>query len=531
MTELCKCHNLSYEEILTEVNVSIKVGARIGITGINGAGKSTLLKLLAGKIQPTSGQIEWFRQASTFLVEQEQETFDYEIPKGITAIWQIPECPYELLSGGEKLKLRLAEAFAEKSQFLLLDEPTNHLDQEGLQILKKQLKKYRGTVIFVSHNRTFLNEVATDIWHVEAGKVTAYKGNYEAYRTQYEANRLRQQKEYEKQQQEIERIEQQMEKITSWSEQAHADSTKHEFAKEFYRVKAKRMDAQVKSKQKRLEKELRKHQMDQPKKEYQVHFEFQNTTSTGKHLIELKHVSKTFNEKVILDNVNLTINYGDRIALSGENGAGKTTFLQMLLGKERYEGEIWCSSAANIGYLTQQVFDLPEESTPSELFEQTTFEQRGLVQTLMIHLGFTSAQWNEPIAFMSMGERVKCKLMQLILAEKNVLILDEPTNHLDLASREQLEKVLCEYKGTLIIVSHDTYFVEKITTRQLIIENQHIITPTVVVETSLEKERMQLETRLQEVLGKLSFLTPKDAQYVLLDKEFNEITKRLQQLK
>ncbi|MEN0587410.1 ribosomal protection-like ABC-F family protein [Kurthia gibsonii] len=531
MTELCKCHNLSYEEILTDMNVSVKVGARIGITGINGAGKSTLLKLLANQIQPTTGHIEWFRKASTFLVEQEKKDFNREIPRGLTSIWQVPERPYALLSGGEKLKIRLAEAFAEKPQLLLLDEPTNHLDQEALHFLKKQLKKYRGTVIFVSHNRTFLNEVATEIWHIEDKKVTAYKGNYEAYRTQYEANRLHQQREYEKQQQEIVRIEQQMSKITSWSEQAHADSTKHEFAKEFYRVKAKRMDAQVKSKQKRLEKELRKHQLDQPKKEHQVHFEFQSTHSTGKHLIELKHVSKVFGEKVILEGVNLTINYGERIALSGKNGAGKTTFLQMLLGKEHYEGEIWLSPAAKIGYLTQQVFDLPEESTPSELFEQTTFEQRGLVQTLMIHLGFTNEQWNEPIALMSMGERVKCKLMQLVLDENNVLILDEPTNHLDLESREQLEKVLEEYDGTLIVVSHDSYFVEKITTRKLIIENQQMVTPTVVVETPVEKERMQLETRLQEVLGKLSFLTPKDAQYEVLDEEFNEITKRLQQLR
>lgn len=531
MTELCRIHQLSYKEILTDNTVSIKAGARIGIVGANGAGKSTLLKLLAGKIQPTEGHIEWFKKASTFLVEQEQETFEREVAKNVQQVWQVPARSYEQLSGGEKLKLRLAEAFVKKPQLLLLDEPTNHLDAASLALLTKQLKRYRGTVIVVSHNRAFLNDVVNEIWHIKEQQVTRYKGNYEAYREQYEAKLLRQQKEYDKQQQEVARIEHQMAKITSWSEQAHADSTKHEFAKEFYRVKAKRMDAQVKSKQKRLEKELDKHQIEQPKKKYAVQFEFQQSDPTGKHLLELKHVSKKFGEQVIFNDVNATIGYGERIALVGANGAGKTTLLRMLLNQESYDGEIWRSPAADIGYLTQQVFDLPDDQTPSELFERPTFEERGLVQTLMIHLGFTSAQWEEPIARMSMGERVKCKLMALILAKKNVLILDEPTNHLDLESREQLEQVLGDYNGTIIVVSHDAYFVEKTTTTRFFIENHQLITPAQDIETADDKERMQLENRLQDVLGQLSFLTAKDAQYEELDEEFHRLTVQLRQLK
>lgn len=531
MTELCTMNNVSYKEILTDVNVSMKAGGRIGIVGANGAGKSTLLQLLAEKLQPTDGHIEWFKRASTFFVEQEQQVFERAISKGAKATWHVPERAYEQLSGGEKLKLRLAEAFAEKAQLLLLDEPTNHLDAASLALLTKQLKRYRGTVVVVSHNRAFLNDVVNEIWHIEHGQIERYNGNYEAYRTQYEAKLLRQQREFDKQQQEVARIEHQMATITSWSERAHAESTKHEFPKEFYRAKAKRMDAQVKSKHQRLEKELQKHTIEQPKKDDAVQFEFQQSEATGKHLLELKHVSKKFGEHVLFDDVNATISYGDRIALIGNNGAGKTTLLRMLLDQESYDGEIWRSPAANIGYLTQQVFDLPEDKTPSELFERPTFEERGLVQTLMIHLGFTSEQWHEPIALMSMGERVKCKLMELILAQKNVLILDEPTNHLDLASREQLEKVLGDYNGTIIVVSHDAYFVEKTTTMQFTIAQHKLVTPVFETETAADKERMQLENRLQDVLGKLSFLTAKDAHYAALDEEFHELTKKLRTLK
>lgn len=531
MTVLCTFHDVAYEPILEHINVSMRAGARIGIVGINGAGKSTLLQLLAGELTPTAGHIEWFRKATTFYVEQEQQTFDRSVSAPLKERWQVPTSDYDVLSGGEKLKLRLAEAFAEKAQILLLDEPTNHLDEASLQLLTTQLTRYRGTVVIVSHNRAFLNDVATEIWHVDDHEVQRYNGNYERFIEQYDAKIARQHKEYEQQQAEKARIEGQLAQLSSWSEQAHRESTKQGGFKEYFRVKAKKMDNQVKSKEKRLQKELAKHEVTAPKAPHRVYFEFQQSEPTGKYLLELKNVSKSYGKRVIFKDINATIQYGDRIALVGPNGAGKTTLLKMLLGEESYEGDIWRSPAANIGYLTQQVFDLPLDKTPAQLFERPTFEQRAVVQTLMIQLGFTREQWEEPIRDMSMGERVKCKLMQLILAQKNVLILDEPTNHLDLESREQLEHVLNEYNGTIIVVSHDRYFVEKTTDRQFTIENKKLITPAAATETITEKQLMQLENRRQEVLGKLSFLTPHDADYEALDREFNALTKQINNLK
>jgi macrolide transport system ATP-binding/permease protein len=206
----------------------------------------------------------------------------------------------------------------------------------------------------------------------------------------------------------------------------------------------------------------------------------------------------------------------------------------MIMGEETADGDVWMSPSAEIGYLTQEVFDLPLDETPEELFHKETFEERGKVQTLMKHLGFETAHWREPIRNMSMGERVKCKLMKYILEERDVLILDEPTNHLDLPSREQLEETLSQYNGTLIVVSHDRYFVEKTTNVKLVIEDGQVrkqLSEPASKRDDVEELRLKLETERQEVLGRLSFMVPGDAEYAELDERFLELTKRINELK
>lgn len=216
----------------------------------------------------------------------------------------------------------------------------------------------------------------------------------------------------------VERIEAQMNGLASWSEKAHAQSTKKEGFKEYHRVKAKRTDAQIKSKQKRLEKELEKAKAEPVTPEYTVRFSIDTTHKTGKRFLEVQNVTKAFGERTLFKNANFTIQHGEKVAIIGPNGSGKTTLLNIILGQETAEGSVWVSPSANIGYLTQEVFDLPLEQTPEELFENETFKARGHVQNLMRHLGFTAAQWTEPIKHMSMGERVKIKLMAYILEEK-----------------------------------------------------------------------------------------------------------------
>ncbi|WP_242220161.1 ribosomal protection-like ABC-F family protein [Bacillus cereus group sp. BfR-BA-01380] len=542
MKELLKLKDVYVEimenTLLEQMKVTVKQGDIIGVIGRNGAGKSTFLQLINGKIEPTKGQLEWQQTNVTMAyVEQEKEVFTSKevttVEAELLAKWGVPTNDFHTLSGGEKLKIRLAKGFAQNPTLLMLDEPTNHLDENSTEFLIEQIKNMSGTVIVVSHDRYFLDAVATRIWSIEDRKLIEHKGNYTSYMKAREQKRLTQQREYEKQQKNIERIESQIKELTSWSQKAHAQSTKKEGFKEYYRVKAKRMDAQVKSKQKRLEKELEKTKVERVKPDPTVEFSIQVNKRVGKRFLEVKQLKKCFKGRTLFEKVNFTIQHGEKIAIVGPNGCGKTTLLKMIMGQETARGEVWISPSANIGYLTQEVFDLPLEKTPEQLFYKETFEERGKVQNLMKHLGFTSSQWKEPIKHMSMGERVKCKLMAYILDEKDVLILDEPTNHLDLPSREQLETTLAQYNGTLLIVSHDRYFLEKTTNSRLAFSNNSIqkqLKETSQKSDDLAELRLKLETERQEVLGKLSFLTPKDEAYMELDKRFNELTKQIKEL-
>jgi macrolide transport system ATP-binding/permease protein len=542
MKEIVKLTHISLEMmdrmIFKDINATVGRGEVIGLIGRNGSGKSTLLQILIGTIKQSEGQVEWENhKTDVFLVDQEKQTYASEdvtqLEAALMAKWHIPDVPYEVLSGGEKLKIRLAKGFALAPHLLLLDEPTNHLDIKSTQLLVNQIENYPGTIIVVSHDRYFLDKIATKIWSIENTKLFEQKGNYTSYMKIREQRRLTQAREYEKQQRKVELVESQINELTSWSQKAHAQSTKQEGAKEYYRVKAKRMDAQVKSKRKRLEKELEKTKVDRVEEDQLVRFSLETNTKVGKRFLEVKNLKKEFGERILFEQTNFTIQHGEKVALIGPNGSGKTTFLNIVMGNEQACGDIWVSPSANIGYLTQQVFDLPLEQTPEQLFRRETFKERGKVQNLMKYLGFTASQWSEPIEQMSMGERVKCKLMLYILDEKDVLILDEPTNHLDLPSREQLEITLAEYTGTLVVVSHDQYFLSKTTSVQLIFENQRIqkkLQQSNEKVDSLAEQRLKLETERQEVLGKLSFLSSKSPEYIELDQRFNELTKKIKRL-
>lgn len=543
MKELLKLQNVSYEIIDTvifeDVQASVRQGEVIGIIGKNGAGKSTLLRLLHNELVPTSGQIDWLQpNLSTAFVEQETETHSFEevSPDEETLLhkWHVPTHEFSHLSGGEKLKARLSKGLSKNADLLLLDEPTNHLDGDSIELLLEQMKRHRSTIILVSHNRQFLDAIATKIWSLENKQLIEHNGNYSSFIEARTQKRLVQQREYDKQQKMIARIEGQMDEITSWSHKAHAESTNQEFPKEYYRSKAKRMDKQVKSKQKRLEKELEKTKVDAVEPDYAVSFAMHATSRTGNHFFEVKNLSKAFDGKILFERASFTIQHGEKISLEGPNGSGKTTLLKIILGQETADGKVWISPSASIGYLTQEVFDLPLEKTPEELFYKETFEARGKVQNLMKHLGFTAAQWQEPIGEMSMGERIKCKLMVYILEQRDVLILDEPTNHLDLPSREQLEETLAQYTGTLLVVSHDRAFREQMTDAKLLIVDKRIYKQVDEPAPKLDDRKellMKLETERQAVLGKLSFMAREDKDYRELDKRFNELTEEIRGLK
>ncbi|RPK10828.1 ribosomal protection-like ABC-F family protein [Priestia endophytica] len=542
MKEMLKLQNVSYEvtenQLFDKINGTVHEGEVIGIIGKNGAGKSTLLNMIHQQIQPTKGHIQWLeKNINVMFVEQEKEaytsTYELSLQRKLLNEWRVPLHDFSKLSGGEKLKARLAHGFAEESDLLLLDEPTNHLDEESLNILQNKIAAYKGSILLVSHDRAFLDDVVTKIWAIENEQLIEHHGNYSSYMKVRKERRRAEQREYEKQQKMIERIESQMDELSSWSKKAHAESTKKEGFKEYHRVKAKRTDSQVKSKRKRLEKELDKKKVERVEDEYTVQFSISSHHKVGKRFLEVTKLTKAFNEKILFQNANFTIQHGEKVAVTGENGSGKTTLLKIIMGEESAEGDVWISPSAHIGYLTQEVFDLPLAQTPEQLFHRETFAERGEVQNLMKHLGFMSSQWKEPIEKMSMGERVKCKLMMYILEEKDVLILDEPTNHLDLPSREQLEETLSHYNGTLLIVSHDRYFLEKTTETNLVLTKgtiQKQFNKMPEKRDNREELKLKLETERQEVLGRLSFIASGHKEYEELDQKFKELTKRILEL-
>ncbi|TWT24675.1 ribosomal protection-like ABC-F family protein [Planomicrobium sp. CPCC 101110] len=542
MAIIGKLNNLAvqYGEsiVLKKVNADIPKGARIGVVGPNGAGKTSLLQAIA---EGWAG-VEW-KGAAPGIVYMQQEvrgnpgrTTDAEARK-LEKEWGVPE-NREKPSGGEGIKIRLAQALAGRAELLLLDEPTNHLDAESVEVVIDQLAAYKGTLIFISHDRYFIDKIADRIWEIEEGDLAAYKGNYSAALSEKAHNRLTQQRKYEKQQSKIARVESQMAELQSWSAKAHADSTKQEFAKEFYRSKAKRMDVQIRSKQKRLKAELEQERIERPKEEKSVVFEIASGAKKGKRVIELKNAGVQFGGRTLFKNSSFTIQHGERVGLVGKNGSGKSTLFGVLLGEQAFSGEVWTTTGMKIGYLSQNVFDLPEEKTPSVLFAPSGFEQAGRIRTLMDNLGFGKEHWNQPVLHMSMGERVKLKLMEFMLAECNVLFLDEPTNHLDLPSREQLEKTLETFEGTLLIATHDRYFMERLANRLLLFSQECLVKYEGSYNEWLDKkaehqesrksEILALETERQTILGKLSFIQPGDKNYAELDSRFNQLTKEIQ---
>ena len=534
--------------ILDGVSADIPGGACIAVVGANGAGKTTLLSLLSGEVLPTSGSIGWNGKApSVTYFRQEQEDVgaaDWE--RAETHIyrskWKVPEqAEYKFASGGERMKMRLSVALAEKSRLVLLDEPTNHLDSDSLEELIRIINKRKDTFMIVSHDRYFIDEVADFVFEIEHRKLTVYEGNYTDYRKKKDADREIQLHQYEQQQRMITRVEGQIENLGKWSEKAHRESTKKGGAKEYFRMKAKKRDVQIRSKRTRLEGELEKERIHKPDDEIDVLFAMKGQKKKGRRVMELKDVRKTFGGNELFKEVSFTVQAGERIGLIGPNGSGKSTLFRMVLGEEAHEGELWKTEGMTIGYLSQSVSDLPEDVTMTDFFHARTFKEQGMIRTNLTNLGFSKKHWELPLSALSMGERVKVKLMEFILEGTDVLLLDEPTNHLDLPSREELEKTLETFPGTLLFASHDQYFTERMADGLLLFEDETIRKLSMTFSEWKERgmiaqsekagvERMRLETELQAVLGNLSMLKPGDAEYVELDQAFYRLSKRLREL-
>ena len=534
MTVIMKCKDISKEYgdkvILKNINLDLKLGEKVGIVGENGAGKTTLVNIITGNSVATSGEVIWYKEG--IKVGYMKQATDYTNLQSS-------------LSGGERTKALLKSIIYGDFNLLILDEPTNHLDYEGVSWLIKKVNEFKGTIIIISHDRYFLDKTVNKVIEIEDKEVKIYNGNYTAYRDKKKKNFQAQMHAYIEQEKVKEKINNQIAELKKWSNKAHKEAGKKAIetgnksgGKQFNRAKAKKMDAQVKSKIKRLQK-LQVEGVDKPKEEGYIVFNGTSAGKIGSVVLEAKDISKAYDNKVLFNKSSFYIKQGEKVGVYGPNGCGKTTLIKAILGQEEIEGEINISSSRKIGYISQDVLDINEEISIIEAFKINSRKELGKLRSDLALIGFDAESLNKKIKYLSLGERMKIKLLLLIRESYEVLILDEPTNHIDLHVREQLESVLEKYNGTIILVTHDRYMMEKICDKLLVFDNKEIKRYEYNFNEYLEKineknekknmnraeENLIIDNRITCIISELSITNKDSVRYKELEKQYNELIK------
>ena len=524
--------------ILNDINFEIESGKKIGIVGSNGAGKTTLADMITNTIKPTSGQLLWqYNGMDIGYMKQATEYLDLE----------------QTLSGGERTKKLLTQFLYSKKDFLVLDEPTNHLDYEGVKWLIKQIKAFKGAVVIISHDRFFLDQCIDSIMEIDQGKIVNYNGNYSFYREEKRRRYESQLHLFMEQEKLKSQIRGQIEELKGWSEKAHRESRKKAIAtgnkfggKEYNRVKAKKMDKAVKSRIKRLEK-IEVGGLIKPEEEIKVLFQLEATKKVGDTILQAKDIRKFYGNKLIFSQSSFYVKRGEKIGVYGVNGCGKSTLVKAILKQVPLEGEIRISEERKIGYISQDVLDIKEEKSILQVFEATNKEEERQIRMALVQMGFSNDRLYDKAEVLSLGERMKLKLLLLIRQGCEVLILDEPTNHIDLHVREQLEETLKDYNGTLILVTHDRYMLEQLCDKLLVFENQIIRRYEYGIREYLERkeqkqvaqdeahrkemksnkeDKMLLENEIAYIIGQLSREKQGTPMYEELDNKYQELIKK-----
>ncbi len=375
-----------------------------------------------------------------------------KICKGLQFADSFLQKDFSLLSGGEKTTVVLGKLLIDHPDILLLDEPTNHLDVDAVEWLEEYLTNYKGTVIIVSHDRYFLDHVVTKIIEIENKESKTYLGNYSEYIRQKEEELRIQAENYKEQQKKITAMEKSIKELRDWA--MRADNNKF-----FQRAASMQM---------RLDKMER---IDKPTEKQNMKLNFISSERSGNIVVKAIDLCKSYGEKCLFKNANLLVYYGERVAFLGPNGSGKTTLLRMLLSEERPDsGVLELGANVRVAYLPQNISFTNEEMTVLEAFREDLFILEGKARECLAKFMFFGSNVFKKVKHLSGGERVRLKLAILLQEDINFLILDEPTNHLDTASIETIEAALESFKGTIFFISHDRYFINKISSRIVALE-------------------------------------------------------------
>ncbi len=507
--------NYGFKNILNGLNLEIKTGEKISLIGDNGCGKTTIFNIITKKENIDEGILS-IRNGSTigYLMQQPEEIFSnkrvndilYESRKDILElelllkkqeekmnqnpedislinkylntqekymnsggyeintliekishglhIDQLLEKDFSQLSGGEQKRVVLAFLMVKKPNILLLDEPTNHLDILTLEWLEDYLIKYNGTVVISSHDRYFLDKVTTKTMLIENGKIVEFNGNYSKYLKENEARIEREFKEYKDQQKLITDMKRKIKQLEEFGKLAFPTG------EVFFR--------RAENIRKRLER-IEKKEKPIVKKELPINLEFDKRSSND--VLKIKDYTLMIEDKVLIKKINLKISYGDKICLMGNNGTGKTTLIKKII--ENQNDHIILGNQIKIGYIPQQiVFDRNE--TILEYARKHFIGEESHLRSALDKFYFKGDIVYKKINNLSGGEKVKLKLFILIQEKCNFLVLDEPTNHIDISTKETLEEALSDYKGTILFISHDRYFINKLANKVLLLENETI---------------------------------------------------------
>lgn len=534
------------DPVLHDVTLEIKAGERVGIVGPNGAGKTTLCKLLAGIETPDSGELyrakgtvwaylpqtpqynpSWsakdviaeafaqigaLQQQMRALEEQmgeaaesaldlerlmnryqklqeefeQQDGYQWEtrmvqVTEGLGMSEEFLNTPFAQLSGGEKTKTGLARLLCQQSDVLLLDEPTNHLDVESMEWLETFLKSYPGTVLIISHDRYFLDAVVTSIYHVDGGEADYYIGNYSAFVKEREERLLRQFAAYQEQQKKIKKMKETIKRLKEWGNRSNPPN-------EAFHRRAKSMEKAL----------ARIERIDKPRLEAErMGLQFQKTERSGQDVLIASGVHKSFGAKTLFTDASFLLRYGERKALLGPNGCGKSTWIKMLLGEiVPDQGTVTIGSSVKVGYLSQQALEGDQTRRVIEVFREVAAVTEAEARHLLARFLFYGEQVFKQLSQLSGGERMRLRLAQMMHQEINLLILDEPTNHLDIEARETLEEALADFRGSLFIVSHDRYFLQKMVDGVYWVENGRLWHDVGSYEEAREKRKQRMNATL-----------------------------------